>query len=448
MLNRLFKLIPIVAVTAVFCLFSNNVNAQSFQTGYFLDNYVYGYRLNPALGVGNDDTKTVVGFVLNDITLGTSTNVGVENFLFNKGGQTVPFTDDLVTKQEFLSGLPAQVNAFASLDLSLLTLGFKTRHGFLTFDTRIRSRNMVTAPKELFTLIKDIQNDGENMANANSMTVPWTNVKAREYFEVGVGYSTRITPDIKVGATVKLLLGAANASFSNSDITIRPNDEGFVVSGSANASITASMVEYDPQKILRETKKYGLQGFGAAIDLGVVWDTPVEGLSASAAVTDLGGIFWKNSIVATANHNETAVSLVDDPPAEEVIASLVDFQTNTKSSFEGVGATFDLGVKYKMPFYERLTVGLHGSFGLGAIPYRDVRFGVTVTPIDQISLALTAASTSNGGAFGAAANFHLGGLNIFGGVDGFITGFGPDHYPVKPVNTVVKLGFTIDVFER
>ena len=38
----------------------------------------------------------------------------------------------------------------------------------------------------------------------------------------------------------------------------------------------------------------GLGGFGAAIDLGVTWK-PIEHLTVSAALTDLGGISWKKA---------------------------------------------------------------------------------------------------------------------------------------------------------
>ncbi|MBP5211131.1 MAG: hypothetical protein J6Z27_04780 [Bacteroidales bacterium] len=447
MLNKFFKLLPIVVCSAIFCLFSTAANAQqNFQNGYFLDNYVYGYRLNPALGVGNDETRTVVGFVLNDITIGAQTNAGVQNFLFERNGKLVPFTDETVTKSEFLSALPNSVDAFVSLDLSLLTLGFKTRHGFLTFDARVRSRNMVKAQKDLFGMIKDLADEDDSPID-QKLTVAPINVQAREYFEVGFGYSTYITPDLKFGAAVKLLLGAAKGSFTNTPITVTPYGDDYIVDGSAKVSLTASMIEYDPVKIIRETSKIGFQGYGAAVDLGLLWNTPLEGLSLSAGVTDLGGIVWKNSIQASSDHNQTIVSLKDKSEAD-IINELFNIQTNTRSRLESVGTTVDLGIKYKMPFYDRLTAGLHGSFGIGVFPYHDIRFGITVTPIDQISLAVSAAKTSQGPAFGAAANFHLGAINIFGGVDGFITGFGARHYPEKAVNSVAKIGFTIDVFRN
>ena len=70
--------IAIVLVAALSLLSLTKASAQSFRSGYFLDNYVYGYRLNPAQ-IG---PRSFFALGLGSIDLQNNLNIGMASLLF------------------------------------------------------------------------------------------------------------------------------------------------------------------------------------------------------------------------------------------------------------------------------------------------------------------------------------------------------------------------------
>jgi len=65
------------AILAAFC-FSSNAVAQNLESGFFLDNYTYTYRLNPALMPDNNFIAIGVG----NVSAGIASKLGVGSFLY------------------------------------------------------------------------------------------------------------------------------------------------------------------------------------------------------------------------------------------------------------------------------------------------------------------------------------------------------------------------------
>ena len=74
------KTLRTLAILALSLSFAAAAQAQELKTATFLDNYLYGYRLNPA--VTPEGTAGFVGLGVGNLGLSGQTNFGLSNFLF------------------------------------------------------------------------------------------------------------------------------------------------------------------------------------------------------------------------------------------------------------------------------------------------------------------------------------------------------------------------------
>jgi len=443
-MKRAYKFITAAAISLPLSL---SLDAQTFNSGYFLDNYVYGYRLNPAMHP-TDSTNTIFGLLIGDITIAPQSNVGISSFLFPKDGELVWGLNEKVSESEFLDGLPAYSSADLNAELDLLTLGFVTKHGFFSFDARLKSNVTADASKDIFTYMKK----GFGTTPGTVYNIESVSATTQHILEFAGDYSFSVKK-FRFGVGLKFLIGGAQAqtTIDNINILIK-DDKTAILNGNASISYATPLVKvgigsdgrYDFNNVTRGP--VGIGGLGGAIDLGVYWDTPLPGLSASFAVLDLGAMWWNNTLSGNATHVNTTYDISDkNVNTNDVINTLFKLDPSTGQGYvaQMLNTTFNLGLRYRMPFYERLSAGLHTSFITGSAKSYDARFGITVTPIDAISLAVDYGWNTYGGTFGVAANFRAGPVAIFGGIDGFITKFSPQGYPINAFNSVVKFGITI-----
>ena len=98
MINNNIKKYAIL-LAMLFVVFT--VNAQVYRTGYFLKGNSYRYRLNPSLMPERGFATLLVG----NTSMNLSTNLGLADFIYDKGGQLVTFMHPDVTADEFLGRL-------------------------------------------------------------------------------------------------------------------------------------------------------------------------------------------------------------------------------------------------------------------------------------------------------------------------------------------------------
>lgn len=184
-----------------------------------------------------------------------------------------------------------------------------------------------------------------------------------------------------------------------------------------------------------DVSSFGLNGFGMALDLGAVWETPVKGLTVSAALTDLGFISWSNDMVASTNGEQTFTTdrytfnpddqapnsfskewerLRDDFSAIYELDDLGDQGGRTSMTH----ATLNIGVQYELPVYRKLTFGLLNTtrFSTG-FTTTDFRLSANVAPCRIFSAGVNLGVGTFGASFGWVANLHLTGFNLFLGMD-------------------------------
>lgn len=435
------RIITILAAATL----SLTIAAQDFKTGYFLDNYVYAYRLNPALSP-DSSSECIASFLLGDISVAPSSSIGMSQLLFPIDGKLYWGFNEKVPAETFLGGLPDYTKADVGLEMDILTVGVRTKHGFITFDTRLRSNTSARLSNEIYGYLKD----GIEAVEGAKYNLQELSLDTKNYLEFAVSYSRRIG-DIKVGATLKGLAGIASVNAQLSDIEATfTTDEDIQLKGTSQFSYAAPLLsiptrdgQYDFSNI--GYGNVGLAGAGAAMDLGIHWEGQEEGLSVDAAVVDLGFIKWGNSIHGSETFTGKQVNVGEDADANTIINTVfgLDSGTETYRSAEMLAATFNAGIRYKMPFYKNLSVGAHGSYTIGNFSNFDLRLGATVTPHRVFSFAADYGFTSYGSVIGVAANFRLGPFALFAGVDDLITRFNPQCIPIDPVNTTVKFGITI-----
>ena len=439
------RLVIALGAAALFALLlSVRSSAQELKSAYFLDDYVYKYEINPAMHDAKN-TQVFVGFGLNDIGIKAQTNIGVNNFLFPVDGQLLLFMNDKISKEKFLSGIP-DAGAIANLDfnLSLLSFGFKIgKHGFLSFDTRLRSATNAALSKDFFGQLKGIQISSSKGTHYEFQSVGLTN---QEILEQSVSGSFEVAKNLRLGITLKGMMGLAAAAakaenvcvdFVDDDVAVASaNTEMYLASKLVSFPKTADGYDFEHPAI----GKFGLAGFGGAVDLGISWESDF-GLDLSAAVLDLGAMMW--------NKNLSGSKVLDHQTMEgenvtDYVNQVFGITDVPQKSVDMLAPTVNGCVRYHMPFYKGLSVGFEGSYTFKTKRY-DARLGLTLSPTRWFSVTANYGWTDFGATFGAAMNLRPGPFTFFVGAETCFYKFTPQGLPVGPLNTTAKLGVLISV---
>lgn len=147
------KYIKSITAAAIFAL-PTIAAAQNTYSGYFLDNYMYSYEMNPAMvNMGN---KGFVGMpVLANMNIGMQGNLHVSDILYNYGGKTVLFANPNIPASEVLSNLSNSNKIGVSSKIDLITVGFKAFGGQNIVSLSGVVDANVGVPKSLFSLVKE-----------------------------------------------------------------------------------------------------------------------------------------------------------------------------------------------------------------------------------------------------------------------------------------------------
>ena len=235
-----------------------------------------------------------------------------------------------------------------------------------------------------------------------------------------------------------MLLGLAGGSFDIHEMTARPLADGkYGGTVDADVKIASQLLEVSTAMVEGKSLynfetagfgKAGLSGFGLGLDLGATW-MPTDGLEIGLSVLDLGFIGWNGTLHGIIKYTDKKFNDEEDALELEAIAAE---KTNTLLDYN-----IHLSAKYRMPFYEGLSVGLLGTYQKH---FKEARLGIDVTPLRAISIAASAAYNTYGLDFGAALNFRLPGVNLFLGADSIYFKMTPDMIPETRGITNVTAG--------
>lgn len=421
-----FFLMVLAAGTAV---------AQNTNSGYFTEGYTYRYQLNPALSA-NDSTGFVAMPGLGNINVAMRGNIGVDNFLYNMGGETTTFLNPQVSASEFLDGLKDNNRIGADVKIGVLAFGFKAFKGYNTITLNVRANSGVRVPKTLLSFLK------EGLENT-TYDISGLKAHADAYIELGLGHSHKINDKWSVGGTMKFLLGGANidAEFDKAQLTLGQDSWSAVTNASLQSSIKGLTYEHDINENTKteyvdgmDVDGTGLNGFGMAFDMGAVF-TPNQDWSFSLALLDLGFINWNNNMLASTNGDKSfntgkySFNANDDAAnsfenewdvMKDDLSALYELEDmgDEGSRSTMLGMTINTGVEYTLPVYRKLKFGLLNSTRIhGDYSWTEFRLSANVAPKKAFSAGANIALGTYGFSFGWLMNVKVTGFNMFLGMD-------------------------------
>lgn len=476
------KIILGVAVAA--CSLATSAQ-EAPRTAYFLDGYTYRHELNPAF-MGEHNYFAIPVFGNMDISL--YSNMGVSTFLFQNplyGNGTdrgryrlTTFMSDQISANEFLGKLNNRNHINFQTDMTLLSIGFKAFKGFNTITVGTHIEAGVSLPKDFFRFMKLGQ------SNPEGTTYNFKDIQARAnaVAEVALGHSHKINDKLTIGAKLKLLIGAGDATATVTDMHLYMGPDKWQVRAAGNVQMAAGPDLKVPTKA--ETGKArpgdkdadmiewgdikyntpGIAGFGVGVDLGATYKL-LPDLELSLAINDLGAMSWNNAVIASVGNGDTwtfdgfkNVTFLEDQPGYEenkisqqidnMLDDLEDMfnikRTGGKSYTNALKATLRVGAEYKMPFYKKLTAGfLFSNYFGGIASWTEGRLYANIKPVKWFDATFNYGLSTYGSSFGWMLNFHPRGFNLFMGTDHQVFNVTPQYVPVGHAIASVNFGLNV-----
>lgn len=432
------------------------LEAQSFQQALFLDGYRLGYRYNPALQ--NQDAFLSIG----QLESQSRNNYGAASFLYPRGNEVVTALHSSVSAEEFLGSLCDLNQNDAAINYNLVAYGWRRGNAYHTLEANVRGQYAIGIPKEIFAIAK--LGSGETLHDLSGF-----NVAGSALVELAYGYSHKVSDILSLGARAKLLLGIDALNYRITRMDLYMSGDKYQLDLEADMDLTSRWSkiladEHGYLNLLNTSLKGSWKlpsGIGLALDLGVVL-TPVEGLTLSASILDLGGMLWyygnaAHSQGTTVFTGVTELSMDDIREGnikgqfqDDLDGLLKSLRLKEEKSWSAlVFAPFhvNLGARYEMPFYRPLSIGATGNFmNVKGFTYAEGRGVLAWNPWKWLGVTANAGAGTFGPVWGVAANVAIKRFRItLGYSDGFGGTVPYTSYQLKPNNKVVTAGLSFDL---
>ena len=419
-----------LSATLVLLAFASpTLRSQELETGYFLGGNPYAFRMNPAF----QSERNIISIALGQTGVHAWSNLGVSTLFYPDGnGHLYTFMNDNVSSSEFLRKIGQKNRLDLDARVNLLTVGFWADRRFFTIDFNVRSLNAVSAPYDLFSFWK------EGAESRNSYDFSGTGFSSKNFIEAAFGWSKNYGNVFNVGFRVKGLVGIAEAEILAENLKLSMTSDRWEVqarsilnASSPSLAYSRSGGELDLESIHFDDGHYGPAGFGGAVDLGASWNV-LPFLTLSAALLDLGAMRWNREIKGVSPDAAYAWDPAEDTDGDDdswqgeideatsELSGIFRFQDKSGSGaeFEMLPFRVNLGAEFRMPFYERLSVGMLYQGRGGAIFSRHTGgFSVNWNPLNFLSMSSSMSLSKIGESFGFALNLHPAGINLLVGCD-------------------------------
>lgn len=423
-MKKIFRTLALAAVATL------SATAQNTESAYFTDGNLFRHEMNPA--IGNDNSYISMPGIGN-INIQMTGNLGISDVLYRANGKTVLFTNPLVSTSEFLGNIKDKNRIGADLKMQILGVGFKAFGGYNTIGINLRTNADVKVPGTLLTMAK------EGLAN-KTYDIGGLKATADVYAELALNHSRQLNDQLRVGATLKVLIGGAHVDANISKATATLDNDHWTASteGEVNASVKGLKYKMsDPSDTHRSYVNdintddvSGPNGFGLAIDLGAEYKLN-DDWKFSAALLDLGFISWSNNMVATTNgerqfNTDNYTFVFGDEFKNEWnkfqhgLSDLYGLEDKGDQGGRttGLGATMNLGAEYTLPVYRKISFGLLNTTRIhGDYSWTNFRLSANWKAAKIFALGTNLAVGTYGCSFGWIADFHPKGFNFFLGMD-------------------------------
>lgn len=449
----------IISLAAISAASIMSAGAQELSSSYFLKNYMYGYRINPAA----TSDRGFVGIALNNLGVSYQGNVGLASFLYPTSEGLVTGLHSSIPSSTFLGNLEEVNRLSGGFDESILALGLKGNNSYTTVELNLKGNAALQLPYDIFDFLKN------GSKEKSTFNISDLNVNAKAYVELAAGYSRMFGDKLSIGARLKLLAGLGRVNAYMDNLNVSMTDQQWSVSGNANVDFavkgmavgTKASAHGNGNDILdlssTSFKASGTSGFGAAADLGIEY-RPLDWLKVSASVVDLGGISWKNSVQAVTSGSTWTYSGADGLSIGGDSASGIGGQMT--DAFDGLFGIAELHVKNQASSsYESLPMTLHagvdatyGVLTAGVLfthqnqqyaSWSEARLGASCSFANWLSVALSSGFGTYGTRLGFALSTCLGSVNLFAGCDSMFTQVSREFIPLNKTATNAYFGWNI-----
>ena len=453
-----------VAATLALTMAASMASAQDNQSGYFVENYAYRFLMNPAMG--NDSSSFFMAIPgLGNINTELRGNLSLKDVIYNVDGSTTTFLNPGVSASEVMGNLSDMNRVGVDARVNILSFGFRAFGGYNTINISGRASVHARVPKSIFSFLK------EGVEN-KTYEIDGLKASAIGYGEISLGHSHRITPELKIGANLKFLVGIGSLEANLSRATLSLGEDKWHVVTNADIYTSLKGMHYKTEVNSHTGLDYvsGLDGdfsapngFGMAVDLGAVY-TPkaLPDWEFSAAITDLGFINWSESILASTNGDKVfdtdIYSFSADDDAENSFSHEWKQMRNSLESLyqldndgpQGsrttmLDATFNIGAAYTFPLYRNLKFGLLNTTRIaGDFTWTDFRLSANVSPLKYVSVGVNGSVGTLGCGFGWLANLRIPGanINLFLAQDNFFAKMAKQNVPLQS-NASLSVGMNI-----
>ncbi len=339
---------------------------------YFMDGVPQSYLVNPATQPGCD---LFIGIpVVSPVQVFVeSSSFSVSDVMWQDGDSTRLFFNTVEFQQDFLKNFRKSNFITTDVSTSIISFGFKSGELYMTYDLTERFLFRFSYPGDLFKFVFEGNERGDEFDMSN------IGVEAVGFLEFATGVSHKINDQITLGYRGKILFGHANISTRKMDLKLITDLDWTVRSKfDLNATLPAidiptdSAGEFQLGDIeVREDLtssdyfRMALGNKGLAVDLGIHY-RPIDNLTLSASLLDVGFIRWRNfnySITQDVEYiyegMELDVANIDSSVFENFTDSLKNtfvFNNIQQPYTSFLGAKLYVGGKYQI--IEEISVGL------------------------------------------------------------------------------------------
>ena len=440
---KAMKRMMMIALVAVSTM---SLSAQQVNTLYFLENAPMRHTINPAFqpvsrGYINFTPLGWMSFSVGNNSLTMSDVLQYDSSL----GKTITPLHPNGDRQALLKAFKKVTLVNGDFNIGLLNMGFRIKEkGYLTIGINERIEMAATLPK---SLPEFLFNGGMTNLTGGNNEVSLSNLGLRgtAYTEVGVGYSHQIDDKWTVGGKLKFLMGSFYADYDSKNLKIDATaaqwhivgDMGLDIASPLNMDYISHYVEgKNMQQVmygfkdnsfkgdsLIDTKNIGSLlkpvGYGAALDFGFTYK-PIENLQISAAIVDLGFIYWTKASkyscaidttfegagridYGDAKYKDESGNFSTEILGDTIVSNLKNLLNGIKFSGKGKKGRARM-------ISARLNVGLDANFwenriGIGVVSatrlydarlYEEVTFGVAFRPVNWFNIAASYSLLNNG----------------------------------------------------
>ena len=431
--------------TALVAMMTIAVGAQQVNTLYFLENAPMRHTINPAFQPVSKGYINFTPLGWMSLSAGNNSLTLSDVLIYDAAtGKTVTALHPDQDRAKLMKALRSSLYINTDLTIGLLNMGFRIKDdGFLTIGFNERIEVGMTAPKTMFQFLLNGGVDVSNPNKTSTVNLGGIGLGVTAYTEISGGYSHRLDDQWTIGGKLKLLLGQAYVGVKTKTMNVDVDVEQLHLQGRMDLDIAgpinfAALPSPEGKGVMAyidEVKNSGIQtdklfdvnnigkmltpaGAGAAIDFGFTYK-PIENLQITAALNDLGFIYWYNgqhvNCTMDTTFNGVGEFNLGDPAFQDENGNfsgqlLMDSVVNGLKGFaNGIHMGKNKSGAARM-ISTRLNIGLDANFwdnrvGFGILSatrlynarlYEEITFGLAFRPFNWLSIAASYSLMDNG----------------------------------------------------